>query len=230
MMTLILGNGEVGQSLKEVLDTQYICRIGNEQHQPEDEKFEIMHICFPYSDKFESEVKRYQDKYNPKFTVIHSTVPFGTSRRLNATHHPVIGMHPNISKSFLTFTQFLSGEQVSEVADYFRRAGMKVYLLDKQEATELGKISQTTFYGVMIEYVKELKKECDNNNLSFTEVYTLMSQSYNEGYDKLGYSEYKMPLLTPIMKRQGGHCVLQNCELWKNDFTNLIKNRNEKTC
>lgn len=227
MQSVILGNGEVGNSLYEVLSEQYITRIGNREHEPEDEDFEIIHICFPYSDKFESEVKRYQTKYKPKYTVIHSTVPLGTSRKLNAVHHPVIGMHPNLAKSFLVFTQFLSGEKASEVADYFRRAGMKVYLFDNQETTELGKISQTTFYGVMIEYVKELKRECENKGLSFSEVYTIMSQSYNEGYEKLGFPEYKMPLLTPIMKKQGGHCVLQNCELWDNLFTKLIKDLNE---
>lgn len=226
-MSLILGSGEVGNSLKEVLETQYIVRIGNEHRQPEDEKFEIMHICFPYSDKFCDEVERYKKKYNPKYVVIHSTVPVGTSIRLGAIHHPVVGMHPNLAKSFLTFTQFLSGKQASDVADYFRRAGMKIYLLDDQDVTELGKISQTTFYGLMIEYVKELKKECDERHLSFTEVYTLMSQAYNEGYERMGYPEYKMPLLTPIMKRQGGHCVLQNCELLDNEFTKLIKKLNE---
>ncbi len=228
MMSLILGNGEVGQSLKEVLDTQYICRIGNEHRQPEDEKFEIMHICFPFTDKFESEVKRYQEKYKPKFTVIHSTTPVGTSRKLNATHHPVTGMHPNLARSFLTFTQFLSGKEASSVADYFRRAGMKVYLFDKQETTELGKISQTTFYALMIEYVKELNRECENNGLSFTEVYTMMSQAYNDGYEKLNREEYKMPLLTPIMTPQSGHCTIPNLSLWDNVFTKFIKELNKK--
>jgi hypothetical protein len=106
---------------------------------------------------------------------------------------------------------------------------MKVYLFDKQETTELGKYSQTTFYSLMIEYVKMLKKKCDKAGLSFAEVYTLMSIAYNEGYEKLGYPEYKMPLLTPIMKKQGGHCCLQNLPLWGEDnaFIDLIKKNNE---
>jgi len=232
MKTLIIGYGEIGKSLEKVLIWYSPTIVGEKgiiKGNIDDRELEVMNICFPYSDKFEEAVREYQEKYKPKFTVIHSTVPVGTSRKLNAIHHPCVGMHPNLFESFLTFTQFLSGENASEVANYFRKTGMKIYLFDKQETTELGKISQTTFYALMIEYVKMLKEECDKNDLSFSEVYTLMSQAYNEGYKKLGFPEYKMPLLVPIEKKQGGHCTLPNLELWKdkNEFVELIKNNNK---
>ncbi len=225
--SLILGAGEVGLSLQEILSTQYVVRIFNEHQQPEDEKFEIMHICFPYSDKFEDEVKRYQEKYKPKFTVIHSTVPPGTSRRLNSIHSPIIGIHPHLEQSIKTFVKYLSGDQASEVADYFRRAGLKVYLFDKQETTELLKIMDTTFYGVCLEYTKEVKTQCDKLGVPF-EAWTVWTEQYNQGYKKLGYPEFTRPNLVPIQKRLGGHCVLQNTELLDNDFTSLIKKRNEE--
>lgn len=233
MKTLIIGYGEVGKSLEEVL-IHYRPTIMNEEGivrgNVDDKNIEVMNICFPYSKLFEQQVKSYQDVYEPKFTVLHSTVPVGTSRKLNAIHSFVIGIHPHLARSMKTFTKFLGGEQASEVADYFRKAGMKVYLFDKQETSELAKISQTTFYATMIEYVKMLKKECNKEELSFSEVYTIPSEDYNKGYEKLGYPEYKMPLLIPMMKKQGGHCTLQNCELWENenDFTELIKKRNMK--
>lgn len=220
MNSLIIGAGEIGNSLRKVIGGEI---IGSHYDRAQ---FDIIHICFPYSEEFESEVKRYQELHKPKYTVIHSTVPVGTCRKLGAIHHPVIGMHPNLAKSFLIFTQLLSGKKASEVTDYFRRKGLRIYLLDNQETTELGKFSQTTFYALMIEYIKTLKKECDNKGLSFTEVYTLFSKIYNEGYEKLGYPEYKMPLLTPIMTKQGGHCTLPNLEFWDNDFTALIKKLN----
>ena len=231
MRSLIAGYGEVGKSLQKVLP--YPMTIVDKNRTLDQaagsKDIEIVHICFPYSTDFIRQVRKYQRKYTPKFTVIHSTVPVGTSRKVNAIHSFVIGIHPHLEQSMKIFTKFLGGEQASEVADYFRRAGIKIYLFDKPETSELAKISQTTFYASMIEYVKMLKKECDKEGLSFSEVYTIPSTDYNKGYEKMGYPEYKMPLLIPIMTKQKGHCTLPNLKLWENEneFVKLIKNRNK---
>ena len=225
MRTLIIGFGHIGKALSEVLvDYKPVCIERNEV----EGTFDIMHICFGYNENFISEVKRYQEKYKPKFTVIHSTTPVGTCRQLNAVHSPVVGIHPHLAKSIKTFKKFLSGEQASEVADYFRRAGCNVYLFDKQETTELLKLSQTTFYSMTIEYTKMLKRICDEKGLSFSEIYTIPVIDYNRGYEELGYPEIKIPNLVPIMTGQGGHCTIPNCDLWTNDFTEFIKAQNKK--
>ena len=149
MKTSIIGYGEIGKSLEKVL-IQYSPNIITEEGMlrgnADNKELEVMHICFPYSDKFEEVVKEYQKEYKPKYTIIHSTVPVGTSRKLGAIHSPCLGIHPHLEQSLKTFTKFLGGEQASEVADYFRRAGMKVYLFNKQETTELMKIMDTTHY------------------------------------------------------------------------------------
>jgi len=225
MKTLIIGAGEIGNSLYGVLKQNYEVYLKDLEPLVID-GIEIMHICFPYSDKFSDAVSSYQKQYNPKYTVIHSTVPVGTSRSLNALHSPVVGLHPYLQESIKTFIKFLSGEGADKVADYFRRAGIKVYLVDKQETTELAKLSQTTFYALMIEYVKDLKLQCNKLGLPFSDVYTLFSQNYNEGYKKLGYPEYIMPLLIPIMKEQGGHCTIPNLKLWETKFTKFIEELN----
>ena len=51
--------------------------------------------------------------------------------------------------------------------------------------------------------------------------------NYNTGYEKLGYPEYKKPLLVPNMSTIKGHCVMPNTKLMENDFTELLKKRNE---
>jgi hypothetical protein len=228
MRTLIIGAGEIGKSLYEVLHPHYRCFILDKDSpiRVEDEDIEIMHICFPYSDKFVDYVKEYQKMYKPKYTVIHSTVPIGTSRKCNAIHSPVEGLHPFLKESILTFTKFLSGEQAGEVADYFRRANVKVYLVDKQESTELMKIMSTTFYGMQIEFTKEIKTLCEKYDVPF-ELFTLWNINYNESYEKLGHPEYKKPLLTPILTPIKGHCVMQNTELLENDFTKFLKERHK---
>jgi hypothetical protein len=234
--TLIIGAGEIGKSLRNILIKHYETYIldkepvtidglieiyPGEEYQPE-----IMHICFPYSDKFIDAVKNYKLKYNPKFTVIHSTVPVGTSRKLDAIHSPCMGIHPDLTKSMLTFTKYLSGEKASEVAQYFRRSGMKVYLTDKQETTELMKILSTSFYGACIEWTKEVKRLCNENDVPF-EFWTLWTENYNSGYEKLGHSEFRRPNLIPIKTKIGGHCVLPNLEFINSKFADFIKKQNE---
>jgi hypothetical protein len=222
MKSLIIGNGEIGKSLHKIIGGD----ITGITITPE--RYDIIHIAFPYSDEFVGEVKRYQDLYLPKYTVIHSTVPVGTSKKCNAIHSPIIGIHPHLEESIKTFTKFLGGEKSEEVADYFRRFGIKIYICDNSETTELAKLSQTTQYALNIEYIKDLKIQCDKLGLPFSEVYTLFTDNYNNGYNKLGYSEYRFPLLIPIMKKQGGHCTIPNCNLWETDFTEFIKKLNTR--
>lgn len=214
MKTLIIGGGEVGKALHEVLKEQYYCQT----HDPKLgmlalDDFEIMHICIPYSGTFTEEVKQYQAIYRPKHTVIHSTVPVGTSRLCGATHSPIRGLHPNLALGIKIFIKFIGGEGASEVADYFRRAGLRIVLFDKSETTEAGKLFDTEYYRACIEFTHRVKTFCDKNSLNFHEVYTLFNQTYNEGYAVLGYPEYSRPVLQPIMTPVGGHCVVPNSKL-----------------
>jgi benzoyl-CoA reductase/2-hydroxyglutaryl-CoA dehydratase subunit BcrC/BadD/HgdB len=184
-----------------------------------------MHICFPYSDEFINEVKKYQEEYKPKYTIIHSTCPVGTSRKCNAIHSPVTGVHPYLQESLKTFTKFLGGEQASEVADYFRRCGIKVHIEDNQETTELLKLLCTTKYGIDIEYVKDVKRQCDKYGVPL-DSWIVWVDNYNRGYQKLGQEQYTRPNLIPINKNIGGHCVRNNAELIETLFTKIIKELN----
>lgn len=216
---LIIGMGEVGTALGEILVEQYnvFCFDPFDVHYSQDVQgeFEVMHICFPYSENFIQNVKAYQEKYQPHYTVIHSTVPVGTSRKCGASHSPIRGLHPHLESGIKTFTKFIGGEQASEVADIFRRVGLRVAILDKQESTELGKLADTEYYRECIEFCKRIKELCDKQGVPFHEVYTMFNQTYNEGYILLGHPEFVRPVLQPIMKPIGGHCLLPNQKLIK---------------
>jgi hypothetical protein len=224
MKTLIVGMGQVGSALSRVLSPHYEVK-GIDKGEEIEGTFDILHICFSYFEGFEKEVKRYQEKYKPDYTVIHSTVPVGTSRKCGAIHSPIRGIHPNLESGIRTFVKFIGGEKASEVADYFRRVGMKVYLFDKPETTELMKILSTDFYAVLIEYTKQVKRHCDEYKVPFS-AWTLWTDTYNDGYKKLGYPEYTRPNLIPIMKKIGGHCILENLQFVKNEFTKLVNKLN----
>jgi len=236
---LVVGYGEIGKAIKEIFSPV----IHHEDwggnvfvHDPE-KKYDaglkghpytslIMHICFPYSENFIVEVKKYQRRFKPKYTIIHSTVPVGTSRKCGAVFHPIIGQHPYLDKSILTFVQFFGGKNSDIVSEYFKRVGCRVRVYDTAESLELGKLSLTTQYALNIEYIKDFKYQCFKYSVNFTEAYTSLVEAYNEGYLKLGYPEYKLPILNPIIKKQGGHCTIPNCDLWETEFTEFIKKMN----
>lgn len=211
---LIIGAGEVGHALYKVLSPHYVIAIIDKDQEVLG-AVDLLHICFPYSETFIEDVKNYQEKYKPKYTVIHSTVPVGTSRECSAVHSPIRGIHPNLEGGIRTFIKYIGGAGASDVADYFRRAGIKVCLYDTPEATEALKLFDTEYYRHVIEFAHRVKTYCDKHNLSFHEVYTLGNQTYNEGYTQLGHPEFVRPVLQPIMKPIGGHCLVPNSELIK---------------
>lgn len=219
---LIIGEGEVGTALYNVLKTVYpftmFARDTNLTG------FDLMHICFSYDENFVSEVKRYQNEFRPRITVIHSTVPVGTSRKLNACHSPIVGKHPSLEDSIRTFVKFVGGRDADEVAQCLGRAGLKVQICRKSETTELAKLLDTLYYGACIEYAKEAERMCNIYDVPFNEVYTLFNQNYNQGYQKLGYPEYTRPILQPIQRKIGGHCVVPNLSLIKSKFADFIRN------
>jgi hypothetical protein len=210
--------GEVGSALMEILEQTYEevggIDLENNSRNIKDQ-FDILHICFPFKvgKIFESEVVRLQHVFKPKFTIIHSTVPVGTCRTLNAIHSPIRGIHPNLKEGIMTFPKFLGGLDASHVADVFRRAGMKVILCHKSETTELMKLLDTEYYRTCIEFTQKAKMLCDKHKVPFSEAYTLSNLTYNEGYTKLGHSEFVRPVLQPIMLPIGGHCLIPNSKL-----------------
>lgn len=223
MKHLVIGNGEIGRAIASIFECEGI----NAYEQPIDRVYDVLHICIPFGDKFIDIVKEYQSRFLPKYTVIHSTVKPGTSRALDAIHSPCIGFHPYLEPGIRTFTKFLSGEKASGVANEFRKYGLTVYLFDKSETSELMKILDTTFYGLCIEYTKDVKKQCELLGVPF-EAWTIYIDNYNKGYDKLGHPEFIRPNLIPIMKPQGGHCTVPNCDLIDTEFTRLVKKLNSE--
>lgn len=238
---VICGMGEIGKSLFSFIRSSNITTYGIDMEssdsifEPVDTleefkerqnnwnfKVRILNICFPYSKDFVKEVKRYQKELKPEYTVIHSTVPIGTSKKCNAIHSPVTGIHPHLEDSLRTFTKFFGGKNASYVADIFMRLGMKVYVVDKAETTELMKIACTTNYGLNIEYTKHIKELCDKYKVPF-ELFTIWNNNYNDGYEKLGYPQYHRYNLVPLMKDLGGHCVVPNLELLDSKFTKFMR-------
>lgn len=207
---LVVGLGEVGSAIQTIFGADGIDdKIWSEPQS----HYDYLHICIPYSDKFVDIVKEYQKQFTPIHTIIHSTVPVGTSRKCEALHSPIRGLHPNLYSGVMTFEKFIGGERASEVADAFRRVGIRVILCDKQETTELGKLLDTEYYRACIEFTLRARELADKHSVPFHEAYTLFNLTYNAGYQELGHPEFVRPTLQAIKQPIGGHCVLPNKKL-----------------
>lgn len=223
MRSIIIGLGEVGTAIKEVFEEAHgygfyddwagVDKDGSFGNL--EKPFDVMHVCIPYSKNFKKIVLEYKEKFKPQYTIIHSTVPVGTSTDLIALHSPIRGIHPKLKDGVKTFPKFIGGPTASELADYFRKANIKVIIFDNPETTEALKLFDTEYYRTCIEFAHRVKKYCDKHGLNFSEVYTIPNMTYNEGYTKLDHPEYVRPVLQPIMTKIGGHCLLPNKELIK---------------
>jgi len=227
MKSLVIGKGEVGKSLFNVLSKAHPVKIRDKKELKYDP--EIIHICFPYSENFVKAVKAYQKEYKPRYTVIHSSVPIGTSYKCAALHSPVRGIHPHLEEGLKTFVKLIGGQVDQKVLTYFRQARITIIHCSRNTRdTEAGKLWSTTQYGLFIILEKLIHDYCEKNKLSFEVVYTLFNETYNHGYIGMGMPYHTRPILKHVPGAIGGHCVIPNCHLLKSEIiSNFVIKQNE---
>jgi len=211
---LIVGMGEVGKALCEVLSRRHSMHAYDSSWQfplREDLKVDVLHICFPYSDQFESAIQSYQEHVQPNYTVIHSTVPVGTSKALECYHSPVRGVHPHLAESMKTFETLLAPPNAF-LHEYFQSAGIRIGFCLVPEESEAGKLWSLAAYAWNILLEKEIYRYCQNNNLNFNIVYKHFTKTYNDGYARMGVHNVQRPVLEHIEGTIGGHCVIPGVE------------------
>lgn len=206
---LVIGNkGQIGSALQKILECEGIDRA-----ESVDGKYDILHIAIPYSDTFELIVQQYQAIYEPKITVIHSTVPVGTSKRLGAVHSPCRGVHPDLEQGIRTFVKFFGGENALEASSAFSDRGILTRVVENSDTTEAMKLWDTTVYGFNILIEKLIYQYCLENGVDFEIVNTESARTYNEGYAKLGKPHFSKYVLKHVEGPLGGHCVSPNVKL-----------------
>lgn len=266
MKTLIIGMGEVGRALYEVLTASVASQDeqGTVWQRPAhevstydktDEKTlilfqptEVLNICFPYHDRFVENVAHYIDGTRPKLCIIHSTVPVGTTRKIqkevpytNLVHSPIHGQHPRLVEGIRTFVKYVgvvyhddNAWIAASACNYLEAAGIKTAVVANAETSELSKLMCTaqTAMGILVE--QEIHRLCQVHGAEFREVYTAWNLNYNEGYDKLwGWTEHKQhdrklpdfsrPIYRHVPGPLGGHCLFQNAALIESWVTKAIR-------
>jgi UDP-glucose 6-dehydrogenase len=79
--------------------------------------------------------------------------------------------------------------------------GLKTKILSDSEATELAKLTETTYFGLMIAWAQELERYCDRAGQDYVEVVSF--------YDEIKF----FPQVKYFPGVIGGHCVMPNIEI-----------------
>jgi len=237
MKNLIIGAGEIGKSLYKVFKDKHETHIRDKDDLLVSEskipiwqtQVEVLNICYPYSPKFIKDTEAYINQYRPLLTIIHSTVPVGTSKKLSAVHSPVHGKHPNLEEGIRTFVKYIGADDHQDAwraQRFLSDAGITTEFVKGSKTSELSKLLCTTYYGWNIVFMKEVERLCEEHSVPFDQVYTKWNTHYNEGYTKLGMPQFVRPVLEPMPGKIGGHCVINNCYLFDGDISDFILKKN----
>lgn len=209
---LVIGAGEVGTALAEVLD----CPVRDVA--PHTGFYQVLHIAFPWSRRFVRTVWEYQGLHQARMVIVHSTVPVGTCDREGWVHSPVRGRHPDLTKGLLAFPKHFGGARALAASDRWKDAllpGTQAQTVEHKHAatTEAGKLWELATYGAEIAMQKRIHAWCAEQGLDFEEVYTEFGQTYNDGWRALGEDHLVKRLIEHRTGPIGGHCVTQNAPM-----------------
>jgi UDP-N-acetyl-D-mannosaminuronate dehydrogenase len=200
-------------------------------------KVDIIHICLPCTsqDEFATVVTDYIKRFQPKLTIINSTVPPGTTldihRRSNKgpiAHSPIRGVHktPEHMKWEIRRWKKYIGGATKEAADatrkHFEKLGLKTRMLRSSTETELAKLFETTYRAWMIACFQEMHRIANKFKADFDDVVDFLEDTHRVRLDR--------PIMFP--GEIGGHCVIPNTKLlmesYDSEFLRLIVESNEK--
>ena len=213
---VIVGLGEVGKPLLEILKSRYQT-FGVDINQPASiSQCDVMHVCFPFqSGGFVRQVVEYIEQYRPALTVINSTVAPGTTRNIAVksgtavVHSPVRGKHVRMQEEMLHYTKFIGAldlQSGQRAIEHFEVAGMKTKLLASPEASEIAKLTETTYFGLLIAWAQEIERYCMKLDVVYDEVASF--------YDEIKF----FPPVKYFPGEIGGHCVMPNLAILRQQF------------
>ncbi|MDC1057337.1 GDP-mannose dehydrogenase [Nitrosopumilus sp.] len=238
MTDVILGMGEVGQTLFDLLvDRKFDC-VGIDLDNSKCKKYseneviknpEYLHICLPGElTGFTDIVLNWINKIkNIQVVIIHSTVKPGTTKIIQEKlsipilFSPVRGVHKRFLNDIKKYTKFISfdGAEIdSKIKRDLENRFEKIDWMSTTKTAELAKILvDTTYYGWLINYAQVTKMICEKENIDFDEMWKFA----DEIHENLGNRPKMFPGII------GGHCVIPNLNLVGYENLEIIKKINE---
>ena len=191
----------------------------------------FLHVAIPVTTKFNSNLVQLYKKFKPDCIVIHSTIPPGTTEKLQKKlDSPIIysatrGIHKRMLKDLKRYTKFFAISNsapkkqwaIKTFSKKMKNYGIKTKQMSKPETLELAKIlCDTSYLGWLINYSQITNVIAKNFGVNYDEMWKFS----DEIHKILG----NRPKMYPGYI--GGHCVIPNLELINNKTLNLIKEMN----
>src|SRR5579875_675189 len=209
---LVVGVGEVGGALANVLAHHWRVERLDLEPRPIPRPIAVMHICFPFvhAPAFEAAVASYVERFQPQLTIINSTVRPGTTAALAArcrqpmVFSPVRGKHTHMEADSLRYRKFVAATEPTAAAAaqaHFAQSGMQTTQIDRPQTLELAKLAETSYFGVLIAFAQELNRYAAQLEGDYDQ-----AASFFEEIDFLPRCRYFPGFI-------GGHCVIPNLKL-----------------
>jgi UDP-N-acetyl-D-mannosaminuronate dehydrogenase len=232
-VVVVVGLGEVGGPLLELIQASGTPVVGidvNPGELPARGTVDVMHICIPFEiPDFVGETARYIELLDPRLTIVDSTVAVGTTRAIYErtgapiANSPVRGKHARMVEEMRSYVKFVGGidEDASAAAvSHFESVGLDTKVLATPETAELAKLSETTYFGLLIAWAQEMERYTDLVGVDYDEVVSF--------YTEIGF----LPPVKFFPGVIGGHCVMPNIEilsqLGPSDILQAIRSSNEQ--
>lgn len=168
-LVFVAGLGEVGRPLLHILAGKYDCAGIDIEPVEFDAPCSVLHICYPFQiGNFIAVTVDYIRKLRPDLTILHSSVPPGTTREIQSlvpncfvAYSPVRGKHPRMEADLMQYRKFVAAPYSSSLAaarEHLTGAGFRVAVMPSPELTELIKLLETTYLGVLIAWSQEMER------------------------------------------------------------------------
>jgi hypothetical protein len=232
---LVVGLGEIGAPLLEIVRGVYSAEGLDIEPKQIHGPFDVLHICVPYNSDFVDTASDYVARFDPKLTIIESTVlPSTTDKIYEKTrepicHSPVRGRKADGFKwAYYAYTKFIgpAEPEFGKMAeDYYHSLGFKTLMCSSPMETEFMKILNTTYYGLMIVWFQEIHRICRQFKIDEKRIIEFFkSNEVNSG------GKHPRPVFYPGVIK--GHCVIPNAQLlndiFPSPFVDIILTSNEK--
>lgn len=237
---IVAGLGEIGMPLLQLISKMVpVTGYDINQKLMDKKQFDkydnletcFLHICIPFTEKFIPNVLSLYHKFKPEGIVIHGTISPGTTHILQSKIPiPIIysatrGVHKRMLYDLKRYTKFYAIEPnaprekwaSSSYAKLMNKCGVKTKRMSNPITLELAKIIvDTSYYGWLINYAQLSNMIAIKNKVDYDEMWTYA----DEIHKFLGNRPKMFPGFI------GGHCVVPNLDLMKDDTLNLIKEIN----
>jgi len=238
MTDIVLGMGEVGETLFHLLEERNIDSIGIDVDSSKCKNYskndhiknpEYLHVCLPgeLSEFMDITLNWINKIEGLKVVLVHSTVKPGTTKKIQekskipVLFSPIRGVHKRFLDDIKKYTKFISSDKEEidpKIKLDLEKRFEKIDWMSTTKTAELAKILvDTTYYGWLINYAQITKMICEKEGIDFDEMWKFA----DEIHENLGNRPKMYPGII------GGHCVIPNLNLIEYENMEIIKKINE---